>query len=417
MLDRQSRGRSGVSRERLLAQVTEHTLQAELYDLIAGEPFGERNRAARLTERIEDDLMQRGWSAGHVIGSEKELLARYRVGRNVLRQALSILEMRGIGKVRRGPAGGLLVSKGDWQGLVTFLANYLRWIGTTADDVARTQRLIAETDRRASASLVGGRLPWTALGPYSLVMETLAACRNDAEIKLPLATAGAHLNRLAARVVTQLAREITHERCVDGAYLGSIQQLSDRYGLDRRTLAQAIRLIADFDVLDIQRGRNGGLFLRTPRSEAIVRLVHGPLLALRLPLGETHALVWMLNCIHARAAAERGIVTPEIRSSLENLQRTHGEQAGFFWIRLQRDIAAAACLPALHLFSRCFSAYTIRAASPDQYQEPDTRMQELSTLASTEVVEAIAEGDPDAAEAAQARCHRLIDEAALAVTH
>ena len=259
-----------------------------------------------------------------MIGSEKELLARYSVGRNVLRQALSILEMRGIGKVRRGPAGGLLVSEGDWQGLVTFLANYLRWIGTNADDVARTQRLIAETDRRASASLVGGRLPWTALGPYSLVMETLAACRNDAEIKLPFATTGAHLNRLAARVVAQLAREITHERCVEGAYLGSIQQLSDRYGLDRRTLAQAIRLIADFDVLDIQRGRNGGLFLRTPRSEAIVRLVHGPLLALRLPLDETHAVVWMLNCIHARAAAERGIVTPEIRSSLENLQRTHG---------------------------------------------------------------------------------------------
>ena len=206
--------------------MTEHTLQAEVYDLIAGEPSGERNRAARLTERIEDDLMQRGWSAGHVIGSEKELLARYRVGRNVLRQALSILEMRGIGKVRRGPAGGLLVSKGDWRGLVTFLANYLRWIGTNADDVARTQRFITETDRRASASPAGGRLLWTALGPYSLVMETLAACRHDVDIKLPFATTGAHVNRLAARVAEMLQAPVSPSRsgcrclpCVSWLYL------------------------------------------------------------------------------------------------------------------------------------------------------------------------------------------------------
>lgn len=397
--------------------MAEQTLQGEVYDLIAGEPFGCRNRAARLAEMIEDDLMQSGWAAGSIVGPEKELLARYRIGRTALRQALGILETRGIGRVRRGPAGGLLVSNGDWRGLVTFLANYLRWIGTSADDIARARRLIEDAGRCASTSHENDRTSGVAHSPYKLVMETLDACGSDSEFELPLAAIGSRLNRLAARVVVQLARQITHERCTSSHYLGSIQQLSDQYGLDRRTIEQAIRLIADFDVLDIHRGRNGGLFLRTPRSEAIVRLIHGPLLALPLPLDETHAFVWTLNLVHARAAAERGLVTPEIRSSLENLQRTQGEQARFFWICLQRDTAMAARLPALHLFSRCFAAYTVRADCPDRHPPTDSRIQRLATLASAEVVEAIAAGDPDAAEAAQARCHRLIDEAALTEVH
>jgi len=397
--------------------MAEQTLQGKVYDLIAGEPAGCRNRAASLAETIEDDLMRTGWAPGRIVGPERELLTRYRVGRTVLRQALGILETRGVGRVRRGPDGGLLVSNGDWRGLVTFLANYLRWIGTSGDDIEQARRHIANAGGRANQSHDDAGPPRAALGPQMLLMETLDACDSNVEIELPLAAIGSRLNRLAARVVVQLAREITHEHCASGHYLGSIQQLSDRYGLDRRTMAQAIRLIADFDVLDIHRGRNGGLFLRAPRDEAVVRLIHGLLLALPLPLDETHAFVWTLNRIHARAAAERGVVTPEIRNSLESLQRTQGGQAGFFWIRLQRDIATAARLPALHLFSRCFAAYSIRADSPARHPPIDRRMQSLATLASTEVVEAIAAGNPDAAEAAQARCHRLIDEAGLAVAH
>lgn len=400
---------------RPLAHVTGRTLQGEVYDLIAGEPFADRSRAARLAEVIENDLMLSGWGAGCVVGPEKALLARYRVGRTVLRQALGILETRGVGTVRRGPTGGLLVSQGDWRGLVSFLANYLRWIGTSAGDIARAQRLIADTEGCALAA--GGENPEMVRSPYALVVETLAACRDGSDAQLPLATMSARLNRLAARLVAQLAKEITYERCLGGDYLGSIEQLSDRYGLDRRILAQAIRLIADFDVLDVHRGRNGGLFLRAPRDEAIVRLVHGPLLAIKLPLDRTHAFIWTLNLVHVRAAAELGHVTPEIWSSLENLRKAQDYQAGYFWIGLQRDIATAACLPALHLFSRCFAAYTVRADCPGRHRPIDPHMQRLATRASAEVVEAIAAADPDAAVAAQARCHCLIDEAAVTVAH
>ena len=68
-----------------------------------------RLTAARLAREIEDDIVARGWPLGEVIGSEEQLLARYGVGRNVLREAVRILETHGVARRRQGPGGGLVV--------------------------------------------------------------------------------------------------------------------------------------------------------------------------------------------------------------------------------------------------------------------------------------------------------------------
>lgn len=68
-----------------------------------------RLTAARLARAIEDTIVARGWPVGEVIGSEAQLLAEYRVGRNVLREAVRILETHGVARRRQGPGGGLVV--------------------------------------------------------------------------------------------------------------------------------------------------------------------------------------------------------------------------------------------------------------------------------------------------------------------
>lgn len=73
-----------------------------------------RERAGKLAEvvanRIEEDIVARGWPIGTVLGSESDLLEQYGVSRAVLREAVRIVEHHLVGVMRRGPGGGLVVT-------------------------------------------------------------------------------------------------------------------------------------------------------------------------------------------------------------------------------------------------------------------------------------------------------------------
>jgi DNA-binding FadR family transcriptional regulator len=87
--------------------------------------------AEELARRIEDDIAAAKLAAGSPLGSLRDLCARYRSGRSVVREAVGLLEQRGLGRMRPGPFGGLMLavptpgrSGGD-------LADHLRGMGVT----------------------------------------------------------------------------------------------------------------------------------------------------------------------------------------------------------------------------------------------------------------------------------------------
>ena len=49
-------------------------------------------RAAKVADRIVEDVMALGWPVGQVLGSETELLERYQVSRAVFREAVRLVE-------------------------------------------------------------------------------------------------------------------------------------------------------------------------------------------------------------------------------------------------------------------------------------------------------------------------------------
>jgi DNA-binding FadR family transcriptional regulator len=63
--------------------------------------------AEALAARIERTIASRKWPVGAVLGSEESLLAKFRVSRAVLREAVRILEHHRTATMRRGPGGGL----------------------------------------------------------------------------------------------------------------------------------------------------------------------------------------------------------------------------------------------------------------------------------------------------------------------
>ena len=88
-----------------------------------------RKRAEVLAGLIYDDIAGEGRRVGDVFGSEPELLARYRVSRAVLREAVRILEHHSVAQMRRGHGGGLVILAPDPAASIHMMGLYLNYQG------------------------------------------------------------------------------------------------------------------------------------------------------------------------------------------------------------------------------------------------------------------------------------------------
>lgn len=68
-----------------------------------------RSAGERLADEIQREVESLAMDPGSIIASERDLRATHQAGRSVLRQAVRILEDRGVVKMRRGQGGGLVV--------------------------------------------------------------------------------------------------------------------------------------------------------------------------------------------------------------------------------------------------------------------------------------------------------------------
>ncbi|WGM47323.1 hypothetical protein KOAAANKH_02198 [Brevundimonas sp. NIBR10] len=69
--------------------------------------------AVQLATQLTDLIRGSNLKPGDVVASEQDLRARHVVGRSILRQAVRILDERGVATMKRGAGGGLIVSPPD----------------------------------------------------------------------------------------------------------------------------------------------------------------------------------------------------------------------------------------------------------------------------------------------------------------
>jgi DNA-binding FadR family transcriptional regulator len=100
--------------------------------------------AARLADRIVDDVVARGWPVGEVLGSEPDLLDRYGVSRAVFREAVRLVEHQQVARMRRGPGGGLVVTEPTVDSVIDAVVVYLYRLGARLDDVFETRLVLEE---------------------------------------------------------------------------------------------------------------------------------------------------------------------------------------------------------------------------------------------------------------------------------
>lgn len=89
--------------------------------------------AEQTAARIEHEIIDNGWQVGTVLGSEVELLEKYKVSRAVLREAIRIVEHHRVATMRRGPGGGLVVTVPDVDALASVVSLHLHFDQTSPE--------------------------------------------------------------------------------------------------------------------------------------------------------------------------------------------------------------------------------------------------------------------------------------------
>lgn len=217
----------------------------------------------RIAQELEAEIVEGRLPVGHLIGSELDLTSRFRASRDVVREAVRLLEHLQLAEMKRGRSGGLVVKPPAISITGEFISTYLDFadVATSELDAAR---LVVEVS--------GARL---AAGNHCDVhAETMQARKVSGQHwsagdRFHLAVADGSQNPAVALFVRSLISVTNRRRSGAGSTVGSGQECGSHDliagALERGQTHRAASLMRDHltaalptdcgDVLDGDRSR------------------------------------------------------------------------------------------------------------------------------------------------------------------
>ena len=98
---------------------------------LTDQPRRPAKTAETVAAAIVRDIVSRNLSPGDTLPSEAAMLAHYRVSRASLREALRLLEVQELIRLKPGPGGGPIVTSVDPRNLAKMTTLYLHLGGAT----------------------------------------------------------------------------------------------------------------------------------------------------------------------------------------------------------------------------------------------------------------------------------------------
>jgi DNA-binding FadR family transcriptional regulator len=282
---------------------------------------------------MEMDLLRQGWPVGQSLGALPEVQKRLGLGRPASREAVTILEARGLLDVRRGPGGGLFVAAPALEDVAGAVLMYLALTGKTQASIEEFQLLVwrvivsAAIQRRVSplpdsadagqwgfavdlAEQVGN----TTIGFLARLAEMLMrishggesrACDRTLEaairqgdliraferlddligsvnqdapvVALEAPERGFSLSgrKSAMALAARMARELSERPGVQEAEW----ETADRLGYTDAVVRQARRILQDFGIIRCRQGRKGAELAPPAAPTGVIRLLAACLVA------------------------------------------------------------------------------------------------------------------------------------------
>jgi DNA-binding FadR family transcriptional regulator len=87
------------------------------------QPLKKKRYSEQISELIQQKIIRESIAVGTLLPTELELAAEFQVSRTVIREALRILEVSGLVKIKKGPTGGIFVTDGYAKPIKNTLSN------------------------------------------------------------------------------------------------------------------------------------------------------------------------------------------------------------------------------------------------------------------------------------------------------
>ena len=108
----------------------------------------------KVCAQIADEIISGNWSPDQLFGTERDLLQKYAVSRNTLREAIRQLEKLGVAKITRGPKGGLTTSSPTRKLVARALSNYFEIAAAPLAEMHVVRVLLEEASVRLAAQRI-----------------------------------------------------------------------------------------------------------------------------------------------------------------------------------------------------------------------------------------------------------------------
>lgn len=365
------------------------------------------SRAVHIAECIQRDFILGHVVPGEVVGSERELRTRFAVGRETLREAIAILEMRGVGRMRRGRHGGFVIAIPDLSLVARSFSGHALLIRASASHLSQARHILER---------IGGQVTNVIVAMLARSLATFQEHFRGEDRFPSLPRDPAQRITVGARRAGQIARNIVallaQAPPEPGSRFGSERDLIHRFAISKSIARQVVRLLEDLNVARCQRGSGQGIFMTAPSAHRPAETMGLYLLTHAATPEMSWELAQGLRVESVRLAATHTAVVREsvcreaiaLLQQLANGNRPH-ELENLFLI--DRAVEASAANPLLTLILEGLKAYSL-LARPQRDRvlvhfvaDHGARYIRLTR----EVFEAIDAGNPHAAGEAQQRLH------------
>lgn len=271
---------------------------AKIHDSILFEQKAGEKSAQIAARQIEHAIREEGRPVGTVLGTSPALCDRFNVGRETLLEAIRLLEVRGVAKMRRGRFGGLVSLAVPETAAVDSIRRHLALLRLTQEQLCEARRafeLFAAYDLLAQQGqesvfeslflslIADGRSPLAhplpsrfaqapirnrALKAFVDAVDALGTGSGaEPQENSVCDSAGSELVKLTQ---DYLVGEMQRMQADGIEKLGNEAQIAERIGVSRQVLRQAMRLLEEQGLLACRRGRSNGIVAPAAHPASLV---------------------------------------------------------------------------------------------------------------------------------------------------